>query len=207
NASRELAIRCATPWTQSSGSSGSPAAAEQQEARPITDAKQNEGGGHGGSQLDGRVSIKILLGAGYFVDQKLSNGNIRQAAAASSANSASAPAANGHLWPACDGARPVQQQPFATAGRLPFAPKQRRHPVWRRSVKFTRYGGSDLEGPRCTLSGHLPGRTELLVALSWDQEEGKQRRGVRNGRRYFQCKPRKGVFVAFNKLIMCYQAA
>uniref|UniRef100_A0A1I8FCT9 CAP-Gly domain-containing protein n=1 Tax=Macrostomum lignano TaxID=282301 RepID=A0A1I8FCT9_9PLAT len=72
-------------------------------------------------------------------------------------------------------------------------------------VKFTRYGGRISKG-LVHFVGRLPGRTDYYVGIELDQEEGKHD-GVYDGRRYFQCKPRKGVFVAFNKLIMCYQAA
>uniref|UniRef100_A0A1I8IZN2 CAP-Gly domain-containing protein n=1 Tax=Macrostomum lignano TaxID=282301 RepID=A0A1I8IZN2_9PLAT len=100
---------------------------------------------------------------------------------------------------------PIQQQPFATAGRLPFAPKQAADIRSGDLVKFTRYGGRISKG-LVHFVGRLPGRTDYYVGIELDQEEGKHD-GVYDGRRYFQCKPRKGVFVAFNKLIMCYQAA
>uniref|UniRef100_A0A1I8JPR5 CAP-Gly domain-containing protein n=1 Tax=Macrostomum lignano TaxID=282301 RepID=A0A1I8JPR5_9PLAT len=54
---------------------------------------------------------------------------------------------------------PVQQQPFATAGRLPFAPKQAATSRSGDLVKFTRYGGRISKG-LVHFVGRLPGRTD-----------------------------------------------
>uniref|UniRef100_A0A1I8FCD2 CAP-Gly domain-containing protein n=1 Tax=Macrostomum lignano TaxID=282301 RepID=A0A1I8FCD2_9PLAT len=136
---------------------------------------------------------------------KRSNGNIRQAAAAQLSYSASAQPPTGHLWPACDGAAHSAAAVRRTLVGCRSLQSRRRHPVWRpRQIHSLRRVGS--RRAWCTLSAALPGRTDYYVGIELDQEEGKHD-GVYDGRRYFQCKPRKGVFVAFNKLIMCYQAA
>ncbi|PAA90136.1 hypothetical protein BOX15_Mlig005316g1 [Macrostomum lignano] len=144
-------------------------------------------------------------GAGYFVDRN-------SAATATSGRQQRPSSATQHQRSRqrdTSGQRamepPIQQQPFATAGRLPFAPKQAADIRSGDLVKFTRYGGRISKG-LVHFVGRLPGRTDYYVGIELDQEEGKHD-GVYDGRRYFQCKPRKGVFVAFNKLIMCYQAA
>uniref|UniRef100_A0A1I8FA85 SH3 domain-containing protein n=1 Tax=Macrostomum lignano TaxID=282301 RepID=A0A1I8FA85_9PLAT len=196
-----------------------PAAAEQQRGRPITDAQAEpsivygshqqplaawrNGGGHGGLQLDGRVSHQDTAGAGYFVDRKLSNGNIRQAAAAQLSYSASAqPQRDTSGQRAME--PPIQQQPFATAGRLPFAPKQAADIRSGDLVKFTRYGGR-ISKAWCTLSAACLAGQIIMSALSWTRRRASTT-GCYDGQAAISV-PRKGVFVAFNKLIMCYQAA
>uniref|UniRef100_A0A1I8GS16 CAP-Gly domain-containing protein n=1 Tax=Macrostomum lignano TaxID=282301 RepID=A0A1I8GS16_9PLAT len=94
--------------------------------------------------------------------------------------------------------------PFSTLGRHPFAPKRHNDIRTGDLVKFTRQGGRISKG-LVHYIGRLPGRNDVYLGVELDHEEGKHD-GVYDGRRYFQCKSRKGVFVAFNKLIMCYQS-
>uniref|UniRef100_A0A1I8F5I2 CG-1 domain-containing protein n=1 Tax=Macrostomum lignano TaxID=282301 RepID=A0A1I8F5I2_9PLAT len=128
-----------------------------------------EGGGHAAPAR--RPGQHQDTAGQVFVDRNCdSNGNIRQAAAAQLSYSASAQPPTGHLWPACDGAA-RSAQPFATAGRLPFAPKQR--PTSGLATSSNSLAtASDLEGPGHFV-GRLPGRTDYYVGVELDQEEGK----------------------------------
>ncbi|KAL8603408.1 hypothetical protein ACOMHN_004259 [Nucella lapillus] len=89
-----------------------------------------------------------------------------------------------------------------TQGLRPFAP---RSPADLRSddvVKFSRQGGKLSQGT-VKFVGHLPGRSDVYLGVELYKEEGKHD-GTFEGIRYFKCKPSKGVFVAFNKIVMAW---
>lgn len=89
-----------------------------------------------------------------------------------------------------------------TQGLRPFAP---RSPADIRAddvVKFSRQGGKLSQG-MVKFVGHLPGRTDVYLGVELYKEEGKHD-GTFEGIRYFKCKPNKGVFVAFNKVVMAW---
>ncbi|KAK3096624.1 hypothetical protein FSP39_001816 [Pinctada imbricata] len=89
-----------------------------------------------------------------------------------------------------------------TTGMRPFAPRSPADISIEDVVKFSRQGGKLSQG-RVKFVGHLPGRSDAYLGVELDKEDGKHD-GKFEGMRYFRCKPSKGVFVAFNKVVMAW---
>ncbi|XP_005103195.1 uncharacterized protein LOC101859260 [Aplysia californica] len=89
-----------------------------------------------------------------------------------------------------------------THGMRPFAPRSPADVRPEDVIKFSRQGGKLTQGV-VKFVGHLPGRGEAYLGVELDRDEGKHD-GTFEGIRYFKCKPSKGVFVAFNKVVMAW---
>ncbi|XP_076467373.1 uncharacterized protein LOC143298360 isoform X2 [Babylonia areolata] len=89
-----------------------------------------------------------------------------------------------------------------TQGLRPFAPRSPGDVRAEDIVKFSRQGGKISQG-MVKFVGHLPGRSDVYLGVELYKEEGKHD-GTFEGVRYFKCKPSKGVFVAFNKVVMAW---
>ncbi|XP_067674010.1 myosin heavy chain, striated muscle-like isoform X5 [Haliotis asinina] len=89
-----------------------------------------------------------------------------------------------------------------TQGMRPFAPLSPGDMKLDDVVKFSRQGGKLSQGT-VKFIGHLPGRSDVYLGVELDKEEGKHD-GTFEAIRYFKCKPNKGVFVAFNKIVMAW---
>ncbi|ESO84963.1 hypothetical protein LOTGIDRAFT_236014 [Lottia gigantea] len=89
-----------------------------------------------------------------------------------------------------------------TQGMRPFAPSSPSELQTNDIVKFSRQGGK-LSIGSVRFIGHLPGRNGVYLGVELNKEEGKHS-GTYNDVRYFKCKPNKGVFVAFNKVVMAW---
>ncbi|XP_046553902.1 uncharacterized protein LOC124263354 isoform X3 [Haliotis rubra] len=89
-----------------------------------------------------------------------------------------------------------------TQGMRPFAPRTPGDMKLDDVVKFSRQGGKLSQG-MVKFIGHLPGRSDVYLGVELDKEEGKHD-GTFEAIRYFKCKPNKGVFVAFNKIVMAW---
>ncbi|KAK3583904.1 hypothetical protein CHS0354_033681 [Potamilus streckersoni] len=89
-----------------------------------------------------------------------------------------------------------------TAGLHPFAPRSPGDIHVNDVVKFSRQGGKLSQGT-VKFIGHLPGRGDVYLGVELDKEEGKHD-GTFESIRYFKCKPNKGVFVAYNKVVMAW---
>ncbi|XP_069142243.1 dentin sialophosphoprotein-like isoform X3 [Argopecten irradians] len=89
-----------------------------------------------------------------------------------------------------------------TTGLRPFAPRTPGDIHMEDVVKFSRQGGKLSQGT-VKFVGHLPGRNDVYLGVELDKEEGKHD-GTFESARYFKCKPNKGVFVAFNKVVMAW---
>ncbi|XP_060589378.1 microtubule-associated protein futsch-like isoform X3 [Ruditapes philippinarum] len=89
-----------------------------------------------------------------------------------------------------------------TQGLRPFAPRSAQDLQISDVIKFSRQGGKLSQGT-IKFIGHLPGRGDIYLGVELDKEDGKHD-GVFEGIRYFKCKPSKGVFVAYNKVVMAW---
>ncbi|VDI30368.1 Hypothetical predicted protein [Mytilus galloprovincialis] len=89
-----------------------------------------------------------------------------------------------------------------TTGLRPFAPRTPGDINIEDVVKFSRQGGKLSQG-KIKFVGHLPGRSDIYLGVELDKEDGKHD-GTFEGVRYYKCKPNKGVFVAFNKVVMAW---
>ncbi|XP_070189188.1 serine-rich adhesin for platelets-like isoform X2 [Littorina saxatilis] len=89
-----------------------------------------------------------------------------------------------------------------TQGLRPFAPRSPGDVRIDDVVKFSRQGGKLSQGT-VKYVGHLPGRSDVYLGVELYKEEGKHD-GTFEDVRYFKCKPSKGVFVAFNKVVMAW---
>ncbi|XP_021341406.1 uncharacterized protein LOC110442231 isoform X3 [Mizuhopecten yessoensis] len=89
-----------------------------------------------------------------------------------------------------------------TTGLRPFSPRTPGDIHLEDVVKFSRQGGKLSQGT-VKFVGHLPGRNDVYLGVELDKEEGKHD-GTFESARYFKCKPNKGVFVAFNKVVMAW---
>ncbi|XP_075245243.1 uncharacterized protein LOC142339254 isoform X2 [Convolutriloba macropyga] len=69
-------------------------------------------------------------------------------------------------------------------------------------VKFSRKGGKVSHGV-IKYVGRLPGRTDFYLGVELESGVGKHD-GTYHGKRLFNCAFRKGVFVSFDKIILCY---
>ncbi|XP_063813211.1 uncharacterized protein LOC135050849 isoform X2 [Pseudophryne corroboree] len=87
--------------------------------------------------------------------------------------------------------------------RRPFAPKSVADLKLGNFVKFSRPGGKISKGT-VQYKGHLPGREELYLGVELEGGELGKHDGIFQGVRYFLCKPNKGVFVNFRKIIMAW---
>ncbi|XP_077155786.1 uncharacterized protein LOC143818325 [Ranitomeya variabilis] len=87
--------------------------------------------------------------------------------------------------------------------RRPFAPKSMADLNLGDLVKFSRPGGKISKGT-INYKGHLPGREEIYLGVELEGDELGKHDGKFQGTRYFLCKPNKGVFVNFNKVIMAW---
>ncbi|CAF4581284.1 unnamed protein product, partial [Rotaria sp. Silwood2] len=86
--------------------------------------------------------------------------------------------------------------------RRPYAPLSINDIHVNDLIKFTR--------PGCKISkgivkyiGSLPGKPDQYLGLELENEESKHD-GVYQDKRLFQCKPNKGIFIGFNKVIMAW---
>ncbi|XP_066283257.1 uncharacterized protein [Branchiostoma lanceolatum] len=91
---------------------------------------------------------------------------------------------------------------LSVPSRPPFVPRSPGDVQVGYKCKFSRPGGKISKGSVMYV-GHLPGRSEAYLGVELDSEDGKHD-GVYNGQRFFVCKPNKGVFVSFNKVIMVW---
>lgn len=89
-----------------------------------------------------------------------------------------------------------------THGMRPFAPRSPGDVRPSDVVKFSRQGGKLTQGI-VQFVGNLPGRSEAYLGVELDKDEGKHD-GTFEGVRYFKSKQNKGVFVAFNKVVMAW---
>ncbi|XP_052807269.1 uncharacterized protein LOC128236449 isoform X1 [Mya arenaria] len=89
-----------------------------------------------------------------------------------------------------------------TSGLRPFAPRSPGDLQVNDVIKFSRQGGKLSQGT-IKFIGHLPGRGDIYLGVELDKEDGKHD-GVFEDIRYFKCKPTKGVFVAYNKVVMAW---
>ncbi|KAL5010648.1 hypothetical protein ScPMuIL_012953 [Solemya velum] len=89
-----------------------------------------------------------------------------------------------------------------TQGMKPFAPRTPGDIEISDVVKFSRQGGKLSQG-MVKFIGHLPGRSDIYLGVELDKDDGKHD-GTFEDIRYFKCKPNKGVFVAFNKVVMAW---
>ncbi|XP_025097048.1 centrosome-associated protein 350-like isoform X4 [Pomacea canaliculata] len=89
-----------------------------------------------------------------------------------------------------------------TQGLRPFAPSSPADIRPDDVVKFSRQGGKLSQGI-VKFVGKLPGRSDVYLGVELYKEEGKHD-GTFEGVRYFKCKQNKGVFVAFNKVVMAW---
>ncbi|XP_062594873.1 uncharacterized protein LOC134256228 [Saccostrea cucullata] len=67
-------------------------------------------------------------------------------------------------------------------------------------IEFTRYNGLRSSGI-VKYVGNLKDRAGIFVGVELDDEEDGKHDGVYNGVRYFNCKPSKGLFVKFEKVV------
>uniref|UniRef100_A0A1I8FB40 Btz domain-containing protein n=1 Tax=Macrostomum lignano TaxID=282301 RepID=A0A1I8FB40_9PLAT len=108
-----------------------------------------------------------------------------------------------------DGRRPFKQQPFATAGRLPFAPKQgadiRSGGPTRQIHSLRRFGSRrglvHFVGAAACLAGQI-----IMSALSWTRRRASTT-GCTMAGAIFSANWRRCIVAFKKKLIMCYQAA
>ncbi|CAF0998589.1 unnamed protein product [Rotaria sp. Silwood1] len=89
-----------------------------------------------------------------------------------------------------------------TSPRRPYAPSSITDIHINDIIKFSRPGGKISKGI-VKYIGPLPGKTDQYLGLELEDEESKHD-GVYQGQRLFQCKPNKGVFVGFSKVIMAW---
>ncbi|CAF4064379.1 unnamed protein product [Rotaria sp. Silwood2] len=89
-----------------------------------------------------------------------------------------------------------------TSPRRPYAPTSITDIRLNDIIKFSRPGGKISKGI-VKYIGPLPGKNDQYLGLELEDEESKHD-GVYQGQRLFQCKPNKGVFVGFSKVIMAW---
>ncbi|CAF1448141.1 unnamed protein product [Rotaria sp. Silwood1] len=87
--------------------------------------------------------------------------------------------------------------------RRPFAPSSINDIHINDLIKFTRPGGKISKGMVKYL-GSLPGKTDQYIGLELENEGKSKHDGVYQDKRLFQCKPNKGIFIGFNKVIMAW---
>ncbi|XP_056416086.1 uncharacterized protein LOC130357418 [Hyla sarda] len=87
--------------------------------------------------------------------------------------------------------------------RRPFAPKKVADLNLGDLIKFSRPGGKISKGT-IQYKGLLPGREEMYLGVELEGDVLGKHDGMFQGARYFLCKPNKGVFVNFSKVIMAW---
>ncbi|XP_066562473.1 serine-rich adhesin for platelets-like isoform X2 [Amia ocellicauda] len=88
--------------------------------------------------------------------------------------------------------------------RRPFAPRSVADLRVGHLVKFSRPGGKISQGT-VKYMGNLPGRQDIYLGVELEGSEVGRHNGTFEGIRYFLCKPNKGVFVSFSKVIMGWE--
>nr|XP_042715024.1 uncharacterized protein LOC101945954 isoform X3 [Chrysemys picta bellii] len=88
--------------------------------------------------------------------------------------------------------------------RLPFAPRNVTDLKVGNLVKFSRPAGKISKGTIKYL-GHLLGREDVYLGVELEGSEEGKHDGTFQGTRYYLCKPNKGVFVNFSKVIMAWE--
>lgn len=69
-------------------------------------------------------------------------------------------------------------------------------------VKVRRAGGR-IEVAQVYYIGHLPGKSEPFIGVELEHATGNHD-GMYDGFRYFECKPNRGLFVAFDQVVMAW---
>ncbi|CAF0828367.1 unnamed protein product [Rotaria sordida] len=95
-----------------------------------------------------------------------------------------------------------QQSIETTSPRRPYAPSSITDIHLNDIIKFSRPGGKISKGV-VKYIGPLSGKNDQYLGLELEDEESKHD-GIYQGERLFQCKPNKGVFVGFSKVIMAW---
>ncbi|KAK1167751.1 hypothetical protein AOXY_G10509 [Acipenser oxyrinchus oxyrinchus] len=119
----------------------------------------------------------------------------------SSANTTATKSAIGHA-PAPNGSQ--RRSPVVVLPRRPFAPRSIADLKVGSLVKFSRPGGKISKGT-VKYQGNLPGRQEIYLGVELEGNEVGKHNGTFEGIRCFLCKPNKGVFVSFSKVIMAWE--
>ncbi|XP_053881685.1 uncharacterized protein LOC128835846 [Malaclemys terrapin pileata] len=88
--------------------------------------------------------------------------------------------------------------------RRPFAPRNVTDLKVGNLVKFSRPAGKISKGTIKYL-GHLLGREDVYLGVELEGSEEGKHDGTFQGTRYYLCKPNKGVFVNFSKVIMAWE--
>ncbi|CAM4962931.1 unnamed protein product [Rotaria socialis] len=104
-----------------------------------------------------------------------------------------------------DNRRHSRKSTETIVSRRPFAPSCINDIHVNDLVKFTRPGGKISKGV-VKYVGSLPDRNDQYLGLELEDEETKHD-GIYQNKRLFQCKPNKGIFIAFNKVIMAWTGA
>lgn len=85
----------------------------------------------------------------------------------------------------------------------PFAPTSSEDIRLGMEVLVTRSRGQIGRG-KVKFVGQLPGKDEPYVGLELRRGEEGKHDGIWNGHRFFRCKENRGIFVSFDKVVMCY---
>lgn len=101
------------------------------------------------------------------------------------------------------GSEASKRQWIFTHGMQPYIPRSSDDMHIGDVVKFSKQSGKISQGI-VTFIGPLYGRRDIYIGIELQKDEGKHD-GVFEGRRYFWCKPNKGVFVTFNKIVMAWE--
>ncbi|XP_077338695.1 uncharacterized protein LOC143983179 [Lithobates pipiens] len=96
-----------------------------------------------------------------------------------------------------------KRQHLSVLPRRPFAPKSAADLKLGDLVKFSHPGGKISKGT-VQYKGPLPGREEVYLGVELEGGDLGKHDGVFQGTRYFLCKPNKGAFVNFSKIIMAW---
>ncbi|XP_040192430.1 uncharacterized protein LOC120926512 isoform X2 [Rana temporaria] len=96
-----------------------------------------------------------------------------------------------------------KRQHVSVLPRRPFAPKSAADLKLGDLVKFSHQGGKISKGT-VQYRGPLPGREEVYLGVELEGGDLGKHDGVFQGTRYFLCKPNKGAFVNFSKIIMAW---
>ncbi|XP_067946112.1 dynactin subunit 1-like isoform X2 [Watersipora subatra] len=96
----------------------------------------------------------------------------------------------------------VNRSGLSTVGRRPFAPRSPADLTIGDIAKFTKPDGRICRGT-VKFIGHLHDKNETYIGLELEHQEGRHD-GLYEGVRYFDCKPNRGAFITFNKVIMVW---